>query len=271
MSQDPKTFCRAFMSTVPKCDSVESNICETFNNVIVKCRGRRVIEMLEEIRLYTMKRVVKKHKMFTRCKDVICPRIRTMIEEAKIRARNCLTIQTLHSICEGKEFGDGYVVDVRQRNCSCGYYDLSCIPCRHAVAAIAFLHLKVEDHVHELYTTEKVAQTYGYGVPALLGRQAWPMAEGLDVLPPKGRRMSGRPKKARRKELAELQGRPRKAGRGVQLSRRGMVMHCRNCKAEGHNSRNCPHAQAVRHLITSFMYNSMLKHSLNFVSNFAGN
>ncbi|CAN1222519.1 hypothetical protein LINGRAPRIM_LOCUS597 [Linum grandiflorum] len=30
MKYDPKTFNRAYISRVPKCDSVESNICETF-------------------------------------------------------------------------------------------------------------------------------------------------------------------------------------------------------------------------------------------------
>ncbi|CAN1274427.1 hypothetical protein LINPERPRIM_LOCUS15392 [Linum perenne] len=52
--------------------------------------------------------------------------------------------------------------------------------------------------------------------------------------------MPGRPKKARQREPAELIGRPRRSGGGVQLSRRGMIMHCRKCKGEGHNSQNCP-------------------------------
>ncbi|CAN1144827.1 hypothetical protein LINPERHAP2_LOCUS14329 [Linum perenne] len=38
MLQEPKTFYRVFLSPVPKCDSVESNIYETFRGIIVKCR-----------------------------------------------------------------------------------------------------------------------------------------------------------------------------------------------------------------------------------------
>ncbi|CAN1185210.1 hypothetical protein LINPERHAP2_LOCUS37420 [Linum perenne] len=178
--------------------------------------------------------------MFSRCKDTICPRIRTIIENGKIRARNCITTATLNSICEVNEYGDGYVVDMRNNTCSCGYFTLSGIPCTHAVAAIGFLRLKVEDHVHELYKTERVALAYGYGIPALVGRQAWPIASGLHVLPPQCKRMAGRPKKARRKEPAELQGRPRRSGTGRRLDGRGMAMHCRTCGQEGHNMRNCP-------------------------------
>ncbi|CAN1820236.1 hypothetical protein LINPERHAP1_LOCUS29026 [Linum perenne] len=56
--------------------------------------------------------------------------------------------------------------------CSCGYFQLSGIPCTHAIDASGFLRLRIEDHVHDLYKIERVSQAYGYGVPALVGRQA---------------------------------------------------------------------------------------------------
>ncbi|CAN1317730.1 hypothetical protein LINPERPRIM_LOCUS30539 [Linum perenne] len=143
-------------------------------------------------------------------------------------------------VCEVKEYGLGFVVDLNNRTCSCGYYTLSGIPCVHAVAAISYLRLTVEDFVHELYKCARVAKAYGYGVPAIVGRQAWPKADGYAILPPPGRRMPGSPKKAHRKELAELQGVSRKSGPGMCLRRYGMVMHCRNCSKPGHNARACP-------------------------------
>ncbi|CAN1812972.1 hypothetical protein LINPERHAP1_LOCUS26705, partial [Linum perenne] len=79
-----------------------------------------------------------------------------------------------------------------------------------------------------------------YGVLALVGMQGWPHATGYTVLPPPGRRLSGRPKKARRKELAELKGQQRKNGVGTQLRRTGMIMHWRSCTKPGHNARKCP-------------------------------
>ncbi|CAN1184928.1 hypothetical protein LINPERHAP2_LOCUS37249 [Linum perenne] len=240
MVQNPKTFCRAFLSAVPKCDSVESNICETFNGVIVRCRNFRIIEMLEAIRLYVMKRVVKKHKMFKRCRDTICPRIRQIIESGKIRARNCITRATLDKVCEVNEYGSGFAVDLNNRTCTCGYYTLLGIPCLHSIAAVAYLRLDLDDFIHDLYKCSRVAKSYNYGVPALVGKQAWPDATGYTVLPPPGRRLPGRPKKARRKELAELNGQQRKKGVGTCLKRTGMIMHCRACTKPGHNARKCP-------------------------------
>ncbi|CAN1149354.1 hypothetical protein LINPERHAP2_LOCUS16975 [Linum perenne] len=47
---DPTTFCRAYVSRLPKCDSIDSNIYETFNDCIVRWRSLRIINMLEGIR-----------------------------------------------------------------------------------------------------------------------------------------------------------------------------------------------------------------------------
>ncbi|CAN1790442.1 hypothetical protein LINPERHAP1_LOCUS18821 [Linum perenne] len=38
IKQEPKRLCRAFQSTAAKSDSVESNVCESFNNAITRFR-----------------------------------------------------------------------------------------------------------------------------------------------------------------------------------------------------------------------------------------
>ncbi|CAN1130460.1 hypothetical protein LINPERHAP1_LOCUS23011 [Linum perenne] len=75
LRQEPKSFCRAFLSKDAKSDSVESNNCESFNNAIVRFRDLRVIKMLEGIRSYIMVRMVEQHNVFKRMKDAICPTI----------------------------------------------------------------------------------------------------------------------------------------------------------------------------------------------------
>ncbi|CAN1163833.1 hypothetical protein LINPERPRIM_LOCUS32826, partial [Linum perenne] len=54
IKQEPKRFCRAFLSTIAKSDLVESNVCESFNNAIVRFRDLQIIKMLEGIRFYLM-------------------------------------------------------------------------------------------------------------------------------------------------------------------------------------------------------------------------
>ncbi|CAL1400583.1 unnamed protein product [Linum trigynum] len=199
MNTEPRSFCRAFLSTLPKCDSVESNICETWNGVIVKYRGMRIIDMLEGIRGYVMDRVVVKYEMMLNCTDMLCPRIRKRIEKEKEVARLCTARQTLHDKCEVKIGVAGYIVDLTTRSCTCGYWSLSGIPCCHAVSAISHLRKDLDSYVHSNYYVHNAEHAYKNGLPCLEGRQAWPAAEGIPVFPPKQRSMPGRPKKKQKK------------------------------------------------------------------------
>ncbi|KAK1389993.1 hypothetical protein POM88_018171 [Heracleum sosnowskyi] len=60
----------------------------------------------------------------------------------------------------------------------------------------------------------------------------WPQTGHPDILPPKARRMPGRPKKNRRRE----QGEP---GAGVKLGKKGVRMRCSRCLMYGHNKSTC--------------------------------
>ncbi|CAN1190096.1 hypothetical protein LINPERHAP2_LOCUS40278 [Linum perenne] len=101
LTYDSKTFSRTYVSRVSKCDSIESNICETFNRCIVKYRGLSIINMVEGIRNYVMNRVVSKAKMLNSSDyRLLCPRIAEKIERGKVVARYCIVRQTLELVCE---------------------------------------------------------------------------------------------------------------------------------------------------------------------------
>ncbi|CAL1391322.1 unnamed protein product [Linum trigynum] len=239
MDQEPRYFCRAFLSPIPKCDSVESNICETWNGSIIKYRGMRLIDMLEGIRVYLMDRFVLKYKMLYDNPDQLCPRIRKRIEKEKALARLYTSRQTLDDKCEVKMGSRGYIVDLNNRSCSCGYWAVSGLPCCHAISAISHLRKDVDSYVSQWYWTHVVVDAYKVGIPCFDGRQAWPEASGYPVLPPKQRAMPGRPKKNRRKAAHEFEVRPQAHGVGEEVSKRGTLIHCGKCGAEGHNARTC--------------------------------
>ncbi|CAN0889343.1 hypothetical protein LINGRAHAP2_LOCUS16067, partial [Linum grandiflorum] len=86
---------------------------------------------------------------------------------------------------------------------------------------------------------EFAKKAYRFGLPPLVGKQAWPETIGLTVYPPKSVRLPGRPRTERRKEAGELGSRPTRNGSGTEVLRTGLIMHCRRCGAEGHNVRRC--------------------------------
>ncbi|OMO89723.1 Transposase, MuDR, plant [Corchorus olitorius] len=56
---DPRNWSLAFANDLSKCDVVHNNMCETFNGVILEARQKPIISMLEEIRVYVLRRLVK--------------------------------------------------------------------------------------------------------------------------------------------------------------------------------------------------------------------
>ncbi|CAN0840065.1 hypothetical protein LINGRAHAP2_LOCUS2730 [Linum grandiflorum] len=242
MNYEPTTFCRAFLSRGPKSDSVESKVCETFNGCIVKWRGLRIINMLEGIRTYMMGRLVTKVKLLKNTKETtLCPRIAAKIEKGKKVIRHCTVTQSSQNVCECKIGEYGYVVDLARHSCTCGYWDLSGIPCVHAIATCSFLRKEVYYWAHEYYTLNYAKKAYDYGgIPALRGQQAWEEAAGSVIHPPPTRLLPGRPKRNRRKERQEMEVRPAKHGVGTVVGKKGIVMHYRTCSGRGHNTRNCP-------------------------------
>ena len=58
----PSQWCKHVFSVYPKCDSLTNNTCESFNLVILYSREKPVIHLVEDLRLYLMRK-------FQSCKD----------------------------------------------------------------------------------------------------------------------------------------------------------------------------------------------------------
>lgn len=53
-NQPIASWCQAFFSDMLKCDVIDNNMCETFNEVVLNARSKPIIIMLEDIRQYVM-------------------------------------------------------------------------------------------------------------------------------------------------------------------------------------------------------------------------
>ncbi|CAH9111850.1 unnamed protein product [Cuscuta europaea] len=76
-------------------------------------------------------------------------------------------------------------------------------------------------------------KTYSYTLHPINGQLLWPITESEEILAPVSKKMTGRPKKKRKREKAEA------PPTGSQISRKGRVMRCSICKQEGHNKASC--------------------------------
>lgn len=127
----------------------------------------------------------------------------------------------------------GYVGNIDKRECICGAWQVSGIPCKHATAAIRFKRMDPEDFVHDFFSIDMYKKTYSHNMQPIPDKTMWPplQFETETIHPPTLRRRPGRPKVCRRREANE-------AGPSTVRKTTGTVK-CKRCMQFGHNSRTC--------------------------------
>ncbi|GKB56351.1 hypothetical protein Tco_0912537, partial [Tanacetum coccineum] len=88
MKREPASWCKAFFQPAVKCVAFENGISESFNGKIVTARGKPIITMLEDIRVYVMQRHWTISKKASELEDTICPSIRKKNEILKKKMRS---------------------------------------------------------------------------------------------------------------------------------------------------------------------------------------
>ncbi|KAJ9543460.1 hypothetical protein OSB04_023167 [Centaurea solstitialis] len=122
-------------------------------------------------------------------------------------------------------------------------WELTGIPCKHAVAAIWFSAANggtvalPENWVHPHYHLQTWKMMYQFKINPTNGRLLWPKSDyPIKIMPPKHHKQIGRPKKSRRKTVEELS---QPLVKGSKLLKIGKAMTCRICHKQGHNARTC--------------------------------
>ncbi|XP_024164163.1 uncharacterized protein LOC112171170 [Rosa chinensis] len=147
--RNPRHWCRTHFDTVLKCDVLLNNLCQSFNVFVLPARSKPVISCFEDIRVKLIKRVAMRKEKMRRVVDPICPKPRQILEKNKERsASDCIPYGFGSPQIEVQSCGGSrYVVDLTRRTCACRRWDLTGIPCKHAISAIHFMRQNPEDFV----------------------------------------------------------------------------------------------------------------------------
>ena len=225
-----------------------NNICEVFNSQLVDGRDRPIISTLEYAREYLMKRVVIVKKMIEKSDGPLTPTATKLLNVVKFQAKDCIPhFNGGHLYGVTGPWGDVCVVDVQKRTCTCRKWELTGMPCKHAVACnwnMAANNMEVglpESWAHPCYRLETWREVYSHHINPIRHKSLWPKcAIPTTILPPKYHPQPGRPPKARKKS----------AGENIpmvdtgKLSRRSKTVTCVLCKTKGHNKRSCKGARS---------------------------
>lgn len=234
LKRNYKKWVRAFFTPQSQCDSIDNNMNEVFNAYILSSRHKPVITMLEDIREGLMERMHKKRDFIAK-KDIhICPRIQQKLEKAKVDARGWSAFWDGHfsyGVREGAT-QTRYVVSLLERTCSCNAWQLSGVPCHHAVAAIWKAIEHPEHYVADCFTKTTYLKAYQWPLEPLNGPQQWPSSDYPPIEAPLVKKLQHRPTVKRKPSIGEIDQ--------VKISKKGLVQRCSNCNQEGHNKRKCP-------------------------------
>ncbi|PWA40766.1 transposase, mutator type [Artemisia annua] len=109
-----------------------------------------------------------------------------------------------------KRIVDQCVVNMDSKECGCRKWELTGIPCKHAVAAINYMNENgrgvgiPEQWVHAAYRLETWACIYSFKINGYCGRDFWPIIESTSVIiPPIHKPQVDRPTK-KKKSVDEL-------------------------------------------------------------------
>ncbi|CAI9273035.1 unnamed protein product [Lactuca saligna] len=201
----PQSWARSHFTGRAHCDALTNNMCEAFNSKIEDGRDAPIINCIEFIREYIMKKIVKVDKEIQKVVGPLTPTATTILDNIKSKAE-----QYVATFCGAGKYQvagpwqDQCIVDVGQQSCTCKRWELIGIPCKHGVAAIWDMGRNDKDvgipesFVHPCYWLSSWKEMYSFKVSPINGRSMWEKsAIPTTLLPPKHRVPIGRPKKKR--------------------------------------------------------------------------
>jgi hypothetical protein len=229
---------RHLFSEASKSDYVTNNIAETFNSWIRHEKSLPVIDLMDRIRQMCMDKMYLRRKIARKLEGKVLPNIMKDLSE---RSRGLKYIWRFSHKDGGRDdemLGEvkgvtkslvhwRQTVDLHERKCSCRRWQVTGLPCTHALCIITSIRGNIEDNVHEYYSIAKFKKAYGNCVKPMTDKKQWPAVNlGFKLWPPILKRAADRPRERRYKSAVD-------GGTG-KTSRR-----CRRCKQFGHMAKTC--------------------------------
>ena len=122
-------------------------------------------------------------------------------------------------------------MDLEKRTCTCRKWDITSIPCCHAISCIFFNREAAKKYTNDYYKVSTYKACYEPIIDPINGQNMWTPTGLPPVQPPITRRPPGRPKKKRAREPNE-----RRRGHSKGL---GIAKRCKSCGRMGQNKRSC--------------------------------
>ncbi|KAI9184784.1 hypothetical protein LWI28_001034 [Acer negundo] len=135
--KDTRHWSMAYFKDTAICDMLCNNMCEAFNKAIQQAHDKLVLTLMEMIRNYLMKRLVKKRAELEKWKHDIELNVFRIVENLKMESSICHPEYSGNFKYQARGIGDEqYVVDIDTKTCACNRWQLIGILCIHGISCI---------------------------------------------------------------------------------------------------------------------------------------
>ena len=233
---------RSGFNTAIKCDHINNNLAESFNNKVKQLKDLPVHDMVDQIRIMLMRLWELRRKIADCLKGDKLPAV---VQQVVNRSRSLAHLFVDKSSSSGVEVRDSitgrrHVVNTELHECSCLEWQHTGKPCEHAILFLAsFPQVNMHPYLHEYYSVAKFKAAYATPIPALTDQAQWPEVPiEFTLCPPLTRRKAGRPKQSRFKAWFEKGGSSKKKKKDDKPKRaqKGNKHRCTFCQELGHRA-----------------------------------
>jgi hypothetical protein len=164
--------------------------------------------------------------------EALGPKIREKLEKEEDEASNCWCTYAGNGMFEVECIGKKFVVDMEAHTCGCRKWDVTDIPCGHAISVILHQGRDPVEELNEYYDKMMYLVAYDHVIFPVPSAEQWPRGSQPNIEPPKIRAAPGRPRQVREIGVDE----PRNSSA---IRKWGQKLKCGYCMKLGHNKRSC--------------------------------
>lgn len=147
LREDQKVWARSHFDHDTKSDHVTNNFSEAWNSYILKARDKPLLGLIAKVQTLQMKLIYdRKQKVKTWDENGLVPRVYELIDRMRAKTHKySVGGASDHTFQVSHEMGYTWVVDLHTKTCTCNQWQVSGIPCIHAICVIIPNRLPLEE------------------------------------------------------------------------------------------------------------------------------
>ncbi|XP_028793439.1 uncharacterized protein LOC114749123 [Neltuma alba] len=151
--------------------------------------------MFDGIRVKMMEKWAESKQNVRNWKGNYSPKCLDLFEANRLLSSTCRVFFNEDEQFEVTEGQDRHTVCLTRKVCTCRAWDLTGIPCQHAIHAMYYCKLEPLTHISRYYHKDTYIASYRTKFAPVRGKQFWDTEQFIPMLPPPERTLSGRLRK----------------------------------------------------------------------------